>query len=104
MEFFSEVTALAALAVVAVQQILKLNVVPVYFANKYPVLTNVVLSTIAAVVVTWQTALSLVGWVDWVVYVATVSVLSAITYNMTLRNSSGVKAVSNKLGPNEYKA
>ena len=97
MEYFSEVTALAALAVVAVQQILKLNVIPVYFANKYPVITNVILSAIAAVVVTWQTAVSLVTWVEWVVYVATVSVLAAITYNMTLRNSDSVKKASNKV-------
>jgi len=93
---FAEITALAALAVVAVQQILKLNVVPLYFANKYPVLTNVILSFIASMIVTWQTAINLVGWVSWVTYVATVSVLAAITYNMTLRNSEGVQRASNK--------
>jgi len=96
MELFSQYTALAALAVVAVQQILKLNVIPVYFANKYPVITNVILSTIASVIVTWQTAVTLVDWKDWVVYIATVSVLAAITYNMTLRNSEAVQRVSNK--------
>jgi hypothetical protein len=94
MELFTEITALAALAVVAVQQILKLNVIPVFFANKYPVLTNVLLSAIAAVIVTWQTAITLVGWVEWVVYVATISVLAAITYNMTLRNSESVQRIS----------
>lgn len=97
MEYFSEVTALAALAVVAVQQILKLNVIPVYFANKYPILTNVILSAVAAVVVTWQTAVNLVTWAQWVVYVATVSVLAAITYNMTLKNSDSVQKASNKV-------
>ncbi len=102
MEFFSEVTALAALAVVAVQQILKLNVVPVYFANKYPVLTNFALSAIAAVVVTWQTAVNLVGWREWVVYIATLSVLSAITYNMTLRNSDKVQSISGDTGPRGF--
>lgn len=97
MELFSEVTALAALSVVAVQQILKLNVVPLYFANKYPVLTNVLLSIVAAVVVTWQTTVvALVDWVDWVTYVATISVLAAITYNMTIRNSAAVQRASNK--------
>jgi len=101
MEFFIEVTALAALSVVAVQQILKLNVIPVYFANKYPVFTNVLLSAIAAVVVTWQTALTLVAWTEWVVYIATISVLAAITYNMTLRNSDGVQRVSNKTEPTQ---
>lgn len=96
MEIFNQYTALAALAVVAVQQILKLNVIPVYFANKYPVATNVVLSAIAAVVVDWNNLVSLVGWADWVTEVAAIVVVAAITYNMTLRNSEGVQRVSNK--------
>lgn len=96
MEFFTEITALAALAVVAVQQIIKLNVVPIYFANRFPLLTNVVLSLIASVVVTWQTAVSLTTWVEWVVYTATISVLAAVTYNMTLRQSDAVQSVSRK--------
>jgi len=99
MELFSEVTALAALAVVVVQQVLKLNVIPLYFANKYPLVTNVVLSAGASVYVTWQTAVNLVGWLDWVTYVATVSVLAALTYNMTLKNSAGVQAASNQVAP-----
>lgn len=98
MEYFAQVTALAALSVVAVQQILKLNVIPVYFANKYPVLTNVLLSILASVVVTWQTAINLVGVWAWVAYVATVSVLAAVTYNMTIKNSAGLQSVSNKKG------
>lgn len=95
--YFLQVTALAALAVVAVQQILKLNVIPVYFANKYPVFTNVLLSLLASVVVSWQTAINLVTWTQWVSYVATVSVVAAVTYNMTLRNSDGVQQASNKV-------
>jgi hypothetical protein len=96
MDYFTQVTALAALAVVVVQQILKLNIVPVYLANKYPVVTNIVLSLIASVVVQYQTAVALVGWLQWIVYVATVSVVAAVTYNMTLRNSDAVQKVSNK--------
>lgn len=96
MEYFAQITALAALAVVAVQQILKLNVIPVYFANKYPVLTNIVLSVIASVVVTWKTAVNLVNVGQWIAYVATVSVLAAVTYNMTLKNSDSLQSVSNK--------
>lgn len=96
MEYFTEITALAALSVVVVQQILKLNVIPVYFANRHPVFTNFVLSAIAAVLVTRETAVQLVGWTEWVVYVATVSVLAAVTYNMTIKNSDGVQSVSNK--------
>lgn len=102
MDSFAEITALAALAVVAVQQILKLNVIPVYFANKFPVFTNILLSIIASVIVSWQTAINLVEWKDWLVYVGTVSVLAAITYNMTLRNSEAVQKVSNKTEPTNY--
>lgn len=97
MDSFAEITALAALSVVAVQQILKLNVIPVYFANKFPVFTNILLSIVASVIVSWQTAITLVDWKQWVAYAGTVSVLAAITYNMTLRNSEGVQRVSNKL-------
>lgn len=97
MELFSQYTALAALAVVAVQQILKLNVIPLYVANKYPVATNILLSTIASVIVTWKTVVDLNEWTEWVVYIATVSVLAAITYNMTLRNSEAVQKASNKV-------
>lgn len=97
MDLFSQYTALAALAVVAVQQILKLNVIPLYFANKYPVLTNVVLSALAAVIVTWQTVVNLHTVADWIVEIATISVIAAITYNMTLKNSDSVQAASNKV-------
>lgn len=96
MEYFTQITVAAGLAVVAVQQILKLNVVPLYFANKYPVITNVVLSVIASVIVSWQTAITLVTWLQWVTYVATVILIAAVTYNMTIRNSDALQKVSNK--------
>ena len=103
MELFSEVTALAALAVVAVQTLLKLNIIPVYFANKYPLATNLVLSAGASVYVTWQTAVNLSGLTDWLAYAGTISVLSALTYNMTLKNSVAVKSVTNKINKYETK-
>lgn len=96
MEYFAQITALAALAVVTVQSILKLNVIPVYFANKYPVATNVVLSVIASIIVNMQTAVDLTTWGAWIAYVATISVVAAVTYNMTLRNSDGLQRISNK--------
>lgn len=98
MELFTQITALAALSVVAVQQILKLNVIPVYFANKYPVITNVLLSIVASVIVSFKTVINLDGWVQWVSYIATVSVLAAITYNMTIKNSDVVQNASNNKG------
>ena len=90
--YFAQVTGLAALAVVVVQQILKARIVPLSFANRAPVLTNVVLSFIASLVVTWETALTLTTPAGWVAYVLLVSVVSAITYNNTIRNSSTIRA------------
>lgn len=101
MEYFAQVTLLAGLAVVAFQQILKLNVLPVYFANKYPVATNIGLSLVASVVVQYKTAVNLVNLQQWIAYVATVVIVAAVTYNMTLRNSDGVQRLSNKTGPTE---
>lgn len=96
MEYFAQITALAALSVVAVQQILKLNVIPLYFANKYPVFTNLLLSIVAAVVVTWQTTINLATVGAWIAYVGTVSVLAAVTYNMTIKNSPAIQKASTK--------
>lgn len=98
MEYFAEVTALAALAVVVVQQILKLNVVPIYFANRFPVLTNIGLSIIASIVVTWKTAIHLATIEQWIAYIGTVSVLAAITYNMTIKEDESIQSISNAKG------
>lgn len=96
MDYFTQVTAMAALSVMSVQQILKLNAIPVYFANKYPIATNVILSIIASLIVNMQTKIQLVTWLQWVTYVATVSVVAAITYNMTIKNSEAIQNASNK--------
>jgi len=96
MNSFAEITALAALSIVAVESILKLNVVPITFANRFPVTTNVLLSIAASIIVTWKTMIILTGLSQWVAYIATLSVLSAITYNMTLRNSYKIQSLSNK--------
>lgn len=95
MELFNQYTALAALAVVVVQQILKLNVVPVFFANKYPVLTNVLLSIAAAVVVEWSKLIALHSVVNWLAEIGVISVVAAITYNATVKNSAVVQRLSN---------
>lgn len=96
MNLVTEWTALAALAVVVVQQILKLNVIPLYFANRYPVITNVLLSIVAAIVVNWRTVVNLSGWANWLTEVAVISVVAAITYNATLANSVGAQAATSK--------
>lgn len=96
MDYFATITALAALAVVIVQQILKLNVVPVYFANKFPVVTNIALSIIASIVVSWKTALTFVHWYQWVAYAGLVALVAAITYNATIKQDASLQAVANK--------
>lgn len=88
---FTEVAGLSALGVVAVQQILKLKVVPVSFANRFPVLTNVVLSVLAAIIVVWQTKLAPQTPAEWLLLVVTISVVAAIIYNNTLANSDAVQ-------------
>lgn len=94
MEFLNQATLLAAGAVLLVQQVLKLKVVPVSFANKYPVFTNFGLSIVAAVVAVWQTVeFSAMDTWDWLVLVGTISVVAAIAYNMTLSNSPTIKSL-----------
>lgn len=85
--FFTHAAALSALAVVGVHQILKLKFIPVGFANKYPVPTNILLSVIASIVAVWQgNAPHPVSWSDWVLLAGTVSVVAALTFNQLLRN------------------
>lgn len=78
---------------VGVQEVLKLKVVPLAFANRYPVPTNILLSIGAALVVVWQTAIQPVVWTDWILLVGTIVVVAALTYNMTLRNWSQLKEI-----------
>lgn len=93
MEFVNHVTVLAGLAVLLVQQILKFNAIPVSFANKYPVPTLIVLSTVASVVAVWRDQVAVHGWTMWVQLVATVAVVAALTYNMTIKNWSQLRAM-----------
>lgn len=91
--FFTQATALAAIGVVVVQQILKLKFIPVAFANRYPVPTNIVLSVIASVIAVWQSNTTTpVTWTDWVALVVLVSVVAAIIYNNLLRNWTELRA------------
>lgn len=92
-EFFTRVAGLSALAVVAVQQILKLQIIPTGIANKYPVPTNIVLSIITAAVAVWQTALQPVVWTEWVLLVGTISVVAAIVYNNLIRNWTQLRSM-----------
>lgn len=84
MEFLSASALSAASAVVLVQQILKLKIVPGTFANKYPVLTNIVLSVIASLTIIpidW----SFTNIPDLLVQVGTVAVVASIAYQVLVK-------------------
>ena len=94
MDFMNEAILYSAGAVLVLQQILKLRVVPVALANKYPVITNIVLSAVAAIITVWQTGIDAgnMNAADWLVMVGTISVAAAIAYNNTFRNSDLIKS------------
>lgn len=83
---FAHAVALSALAVVALQEILKLKLVPLKWANKYPVPTLIVLSILASLVTVWQTTVSPASWTDWLILVGTIAVTAAFTYRTTIAN------------------
>jgi|ERR1039458_5623613 hypothetical protein len=85
LDFFSQVTFLASLAVVVIQQILKLKFIPIAFANRYPVPTVILLSIVAAVVVNWAGWQTAHGVGQWIVLFAKICVVAAIAYNVTLK-------------------
>lgn len=94
MEFLTHSVVLAGLAVMTVQQILKLKAIPVSFANKYPVPTLILLSVVAAIVTVFTNNLVHPHvWTQWVQLVATVAVVAALTYNMTLRQWTELRAM-----------
>lgn len=80
MEYLDGVVLQAAGAVVLVQQILKSKLVPLQFANKYPVPTNILLSIVAAVFIV-KPDWSADNWTNVVVQVTTIAVVAAITFN-----------------------
>lgn len=92
-EFFTQATALAAIGVVIVQQILKLKFIPVSFANKYPVPTNILLSVVAAFIAVWRSnVVEPVVWTQWLLLIGTIAVVAAIIYNSLLRNWAELRA------------
>lgn len=93
LEFFTEATALAALAVLIVQQILKLKIIPLAFANEYPVPTNILLSIIASIIAALNSGLgnAINHWYDWLIIVALVATTAAIVYNQLISRWSELK-------------
>lgn len=96
--FFAYAVASAALAVVLIQQFMKLKAIPVSFANKHPVPTLIVLSIGASIAVTFFSPVHPVTWLDWVLLVASIALTAAITYNMTIKNWAELRAIE---GPAE---
>lgn len=91
---FAAITGLAALAVVAVQQILKLKFIPVAFANKYPVPTNILLSIVAALIAVSSGEVATPNtWTQWVTLTATIAVVAAIVYNQLIKNWDELRAM-----------
>lgn len=83
MEFLSAAAISASAAVLLVQEILKLQVVPGTFANRWPVPTNIILSIIATlfiVPVDW----SLDNLPHLAMQIGVVAVVAAIAYNQLI--------------------
>lgn len=92
MEFLSAAAIAAAAVVLVVQEILKLRVVPLAFANKYPVPTNIALSIIVTLfMVPIEWSLDNLGYL--LAQIGTVAVTAAIAYNMLVSKSDEIKAL-----------
>lgn len=87
-DFINHVTLLAAGSVTLAVQLLKLKIIPMSFANLYPVPTNILVSIVATIIsvnmldVTW-------AWTNWTEIAGifgTIAVVSALTYNQLLKN------------------
>ena len=90
MEFLSGAALVAAGVVLLVQEILKLKIVPLAFANKYPVPTNIILSVIATIfLVPVDWSLDNIGHLA--VQIGTVAVIAAIAYNQLIGKSKELK-------------
>ena len=91
--FFATVSATAAIGVVIIQQILKSKIIPLSFANKYPVPTLIVLSIVAAIVATFTAPVVLpTVWWGWVLLVFTIATVAAIIYNNVFKHWDDLRA------------
>jgi len=83
---YAHAVVLSALAVVALHQILKLNLVPLSFANRYPVPTLLVLSVLASIAVDLKGLIVPHSWTDWIILAATIAVTAGLSYRATLHD------------------
>lgn len=92
MEFFTEASLAAAGVVILVQQILKLKIVPLALANKYPVPTNIILSVIATfILVPVQWSFDNLGALA--LQIVAVAVTAAIAYNQLFGKWSELRSM-----------
>lgn len=101
MEFFNHITLLTAGAVVVIQELLSLKFIPSSFANRFPIPTLIVLSTLAALLTVFltnqQATPHTVG--DWILLVSTIGVVAAVTYNHTIRQWTDLRAMEGPVAP-----
>lgn len=94
MDFLTQATLIGAGAVTLAHQFLKLKIIPLAFANRYPVPANIILSIVCAAVVVPLAGIEL-AWANWAVIVRTfglVAVGAAIAYNQLLSKWPQLKA------------
>lgn len=80
--------------VTAFVQFLKSNFIPAQFANKYPRLTTVVTSALAAIALTYTTCKAgaeactqlTQSWVGWICMTIAVFIIAVLIYNNVLRD------------------
>lgn len=94
LQFFVTLTVLSGFAVTIAQEILKLKIVPVPFANRYPVPTCLVLSVVASFVALWtQNALHVASWLEIAGTVGVTALVAAMTYNNLFSNWKQLKDI-----------
>lgn len=107
-EFLVKAVLAAGFAVAVIQQILKSNFIPVTFANRYPVPTNIVLSIVASVVVMWSQAVEAfnqalaLGFTvstltSLAVVAGSIGLIASITYNNMLDKWPWIKRNETKV-------
>ena len=94
LEYFMTISLVSGLAVSVVQEILKLKIIPLSFANRYPVPTNIVLSVIASIVaISQHGVLELASWLELASTAGFTAVVAAITYNNLMRNWTQLQSI-----------
>jgi hypothetical protein len=92
---------LAAAAVLVVQQLLKSKIVPVGFANRHPVPTNLILSVVAVVIIKWQDLVGLTTWQDFLTQFGVIAVVAAVTYNQLIGRWSELRETEGDPTPHQ---